>query len=137
LVFTNGCFDILHVGHVRYLEAARGLGDLLVVGVNSDASVRALKGPHRPINSERDRAEVLAALAAVAYVVIFDEPRVSQLVEEIRPAVYAKGGDYTVESLNPEEVAALTRIGAEMRILPLVPGKSTTNLIRAIHEKSD
>lgn len=132
LVFTNGCFDLLHVGHVRYLQAARALGDALVVAVNGDASVRALKGPSRPVNREEDRAEVLAALGCVDYVTIFHTERVTGLLRQIRPQVYAKGGDYTVESLNADERAALEEVGAEIRILPLVPGKSTT----AILEKS-
>jgi rfaE bifunctional protein nucleotidyltransferase chain/domain len=129
MVFTNGCFDILHAGHVRYLQAARRLGDALVVGLNGDASVRALKGPGRPINSEHDRAEVLCALGCVDYVTIFYEARVTGLLRTIRPQVYAKGGDYTPESLNPEELAALREVGAEIKILPLVPGKSTTAII--------
>jgi rfaE bifunctional protein nucleotidyltransferase chain/domain len=129
LVFTNGCFDLLHVGHVRYLQAARMLGDALVVAVNGDESVRALKGPTRPINSEDDRAEVLSALECVDYVTIFHTERISDLAREIRPHIYVKGGDYTVESLNPEEVAALREAGSEIRILPLVPGKSTTAII--------
>lgn len=126
LVFTNGCFDLLHAGHVRYLQAARALGDALVVAVNGDASVRALKGPSRPIHPEEDRAEVLAALGCVDFVVLFDTERVTELVRAIRPHLYAKGGDYTAESLDPEERAALDAVGAEIRILPLVPGRSTT-----------
>ena len=126
LVFTNGCFDLLHVGHVRYLREARALGDALVVAVNGDASVRALKGPTRPINSEDDRAEVLAALECVDYVVIFHTERVTEVVRTIRPHIYAKGGDYTVASLDPGERGALEEAGAAIRILPLVPGKSTT-----------
>ena len=114
LVFTNGCFDLLHVGHVRYLQAARALGDALLVAVNGDASVRALKGPTRPINSEHDRAEVLAALACVDFVTIFHTERVTELVRAIRPHIYAKGGDYTVESLDSGERAALAEIGAEI-----------------------
>jgi len=129
LVFTNGCFDLLHVGHVRYLQAARTLGDALVVAVNGDASVRALKGPTRPVNAEQDRAEVLAALGCVDFVVLFDTERVTELVREIRPHLYAKGGDYTVASLDPGERAALEEVGAEIRILPLVPGKSTTGTL--------
>ena len=129
VVFTNGCFDLLHVGHVRYLQAARALGDALIVAVNGDASVRALKGPTRPVNSEQDRAEVLAALACVDYVVMFDTERVTRLVQAIRPQVYAKGGDYTVEQLNAEERTALGEVSADIRILPLVPGKSTTAMI--------
>ena len=130
LVFTNGCFDLLHAGHVRYLQHARALGDALVVALNGDASVRALKGPTRPINEEQDRAEVLGALACVDYVTIFQSERVTDIVREIRPQVYAKGGDYTVDSLNPGERSALESVGAEIKILPLVPGKSTTNIIK-------
>jgi rfaE bifunctional protein nucleotidyltransferase chain/domain len=130
LVFTNGCFDLLHAGHVRYLQQARGLGDALVVALNGDASVRALKGPARPINEEQDRAEVLGALACVDYVTIFQSERVTDLVQTIRPQVYAKGGDYTVDSLDAGERAALEGVGAEIKILPLVPGKSTTNIIK-------
>ena len=122
IVFTNGCFDILHVGHVRYLQAARAMGEALVVAVNGDASVRALKGPTRPINSAEDRAEVLAALGCVDYVVIFDTERVTDLVHAVRPHVYAKGGDYTMEQLDPEERWALGEVGADIHILPLVPG---------------
>ena len=129
VVFTNGCFDLLHVGHVRYLQAARALGEALIVAVNGDASVRALKGPTRPINSEQDRAEVLAALGCVDYVVIFDTERVTELVHAVRPQVYAKGGDYTVDRLDAEERWALGEVGADIHILPLVPGKSTTAMI--------
>lgn len=129
LVFTNGCFDLLHVGHVRYLQAARALGDALFVGINSDASVRALKGPTRPVNSQDDRAEVLDALACVDYVSIFDGERATDLIERIKPAVYAKGGDYTVDSLHKGELNALRSVGSEIHILPLVPGKSTTGML--------
>ena len=129
LVFTNGCFDLLHVGHVRYLQQARALGDALVVAVNGDASVRALKGPTRPVNSEQDRAEVLAALECVDYVTVFHSERVTDLVQEIRPQVYAKGGDYTVETLDPGERGALQAAGSDIQILALVPGKSTTNIL--------
>jgi rfaE bifunctional protein nucleotidyltransferase chain/domain len=129
LVFTNGCFDLLHAGHVRYLQQARTLGDSLLVALNGDSSVRLLKGPARPLNGEHDRAEVLAALACVDYVTIFQSERVTDLVRAIRPQVYAKGGDYTVDSLNPEERGALEEVGAEIRILPLVPGRSTTAII--------
>ncbi len=137
LVFTNGCFDLLHVGHVRYLEQARALGDALLVAVNGDASVRGLKGPGRPLNDEIDRAEVLAALGCVDYVTIFQEERVTRLLREIRPQVYAKGGDYTPESLNQEEAAALREVGAEVKILPLVRGKSTTKLIKKMESETD
>lgn len=131
LVFTNGCFDLLHVGHVRYLQAARALGDALVVAVNGDESVRALKGPTRPVNPEDDRAEVLAALGCVDYVVIFPEVRVTNVLRAVRPQIYAKGGDYTPESLNKEERAAIDDAGSQISILPLVPGRSTTNILAA------
>ena len=134
IVFTNGCFDILHVGHVRYLAAAKRLGDILVVGLNSDASVRELKGIGRPLNSQDDRAEVMAALEAVDHVIIFAEKRVSHLLRQMRPQIYAKGGDYTVDSLNSEEVVALKEINARIEILPLVPGKSTSKLVQAIQQ---
>jgi formyltetrahydrofolate-dependent phosphoribosylglycinamide formyltransferase len=130
LVFTNGVFDLLHVGHVRYLREARSLGDALVIALNSDDSVRVLKGPTRPINTQDDRAEILRALACVDAVVVFEEPRVTRLIEAIQPHVYTKGGDYTVESLNPEERAALEKAGAEIRILPLVEGRSTTATVQ-------
>jgi len=129
LVFTNGVFDLLHVGHVRYLQEARKLGDALLVAVNGDASVRTLKGPGRPIHAEQDRAEVLAALECVNYVTIFQPVRVTELIAAVRPQVYAKGGDYTVETLNPEERAALDTARSEIRILALVPGRSTTATI--------
>ena len=132
LVFTNGCFDLLHVGHVRYLQAARALGAALVVAVNGDESVRILKGDGRPINGEEERAEVLGALACVDFVTIFQTDRVTELVRALRPHVYAKGGDYTAETLNAEEVAALREAGSDIRILPLVPGKSTTDTIRKL-----
>ncbi len=132
LVFTNGCFDLLHAGHVRYLAQARALGDALVVALNSDDSVRQLKGPSRPVNKEEDRAEILKALRSVDAVCVFNEPRVTRLIEVIKPHVYAKGGDYTIESLNPEERAALERVGAQIEILSLVPGRSTTATLKRV-----
>jgi rfaE bifunctional protein nucleotidyltransferase chain/domain len=129
LVFTNGCFDILHTGHVRYLEGARRLGQALVVGLNGDASVRALKGSTRPINSESDRAEVLAALRCVDAVIIFPETRATRLIEALAPDIYTKGGDYTVESLDPEERLALEKVNCTITFLPLVAGKSTTSTL--------
>jgi rfaE bifunctional protein nucleotidyltransferase chain/domain len=135
IVFTNGCFDLLHAGHVRYLASARQLGDILVVGLNGDASVRELKGEGRPLNSEEDRSEVIAALGAVDYVIVFDEKRAANLMREVRPQIYAKGGDYTVNSLDPDEVAALKEIDARIEILPLVPGKSTSQLIQALQRR--
>ncbi len=126
LVLTNGVFDVLHVGHVRYLKEAATLGDALVVAINGDASVRELKGSGRPVNNAGDRAEMLCALACVDRVVVFEERRASGVIEAIRPHVYTKGGDYTPDSLIDEEKAILDRLGVEIRILSLVPGKSTT-----------
>src|ERR1700694_4288833 len=117
LVLTNGCFDLLHVGHVRYLQAARALGDALAVAINGDDSVRLLKGEGRPLNSESDRAEIVAALECVDYGVLCPEVRVTRLIEKVRPSIYVKGGDYTPVSLHPEEHAALAKIGAEIRIV--------------------
>lgn len=130
IVFTNGCFDILHVGHVRYLGAARALGDCLVVGLNSDASVRRLKGPERPLNEEADRAEVLDALRAVDYVTIFDEPTAAELIEIIRPDVYVKGGDYTIATLPEAEI--VRGYGGRVEFVDLVPERSTTRVIEKL-----
>ncbi len=132
LVVTNGCFDLLHVGHVRYLETARALGDALAVGVNGDTSVQALKGEGRPLNREQDRAEVLAGLAAVDYVVIFPEVRATEFLRQVRPAVYVKGGDYKPETLDADERAALQEVGAEIKIIPFEAGYSTTSLIERL-----
>ncbi|MED5585768.1 MAG: phosphoribosylglycinamide formyltransferase [Verrucomicrobiota bacterium] len=136
LVFTNGCFDLLHVGHVRYLSEARALGDALVVAINSDQSVRSLKGAGRPLNSADDRAEVLLGLESVDRVVVFDSIRATALIEEVRPHIYAKGGDYTEESLDHEERTALLEAGSTIRILSEVEGKSTTALLASAGEKS-
>src|SRR5882724_4978397 len=132
LVVTNGCFDLLHVGHIRYLQAARSLGDALAVGVNGDQSVRELKGANRPINNEHDRAEVLAALECVDFVTIFPEVRATRLLELVRPAVYVKGGDYTPATLNPEERAILEKVGAEVRIIAFEKGYSTSGLLERL-----
>jgi D-glycero-beta-D-manno-heptose 1-phosphate adenylyltransferase len=132
LVATNGCFDILHVGHVRYLQAARALGDALVVGLNGDESSRQLKGPGRPINNQHDRAEVLAALEPVDLVVIFPEMRATRFIEATAPAIYVKGGDYTRETLNVEERTTLERLGADIRIIPFEKGYSTTRLLEQL-----
>lgn len=130
VVFTNGCFDLLHPGHVSYLRAARALGDALVVGLNSDASVERLKGPERPVVSQEDRAAVLVALESVDAVVVFEEDTPVRLLRELKPAVYVKGGDYRIEDLPEAEVAA--QIGTEVKILPFEPGHSTTALIEKI-----
>lgn len=129
LVFTNGCFDLLHVGHVRYLAEARRLGDALLVAINNDESVRALKGDGRPVNRAEDRAAVVAALEAVDHVVVFASVRVTALLQKLRPAIYVKGGDYTAASLDAEERAALEKMGTQIRILPLEAGYSTSNLL--------
>ena len=130
VVLTNGCFDLLHAGHVRYLKEARALSDALVVALNSDASVKKLKGEGRPVHTEADRAEILCALEAVDRVVVFEDERATHVIEELRPQVYAKGGDYTVESLNGDERDALEKVGAEICILSLVPGRSTSQTLR-------
>jgi D-glycero-beta-D-manno-heptose 1-phosphate adenylyltransferase len=132
LVFTNGCFDLLHVGHVRYLQGAAALGDGLLVAINGDESVRALKGPGRPLNRAEDRAEVIAALECVDYVVIFPEIRATELLQKVGPAIYVKGGDYTKDGLHAEERSALERIGTEIRILPYEAGHSTSGLLEKI-----
>ncbi len=135
IVATNGCFDLLHVGHVRYLTAAASLGDLLVVGVNGDDSVRELKGEGRPLNRAADRAEVLSALAAVDCVSIFPEKRALSFLEALRPEIYAKGGDYTPEKLDADERAILEKVGSEIHIIPFAPGYSTTALLTKISEE--
>jgi glycerol-3-phosphate cytidylyltransferase len=130
VVFTNGCFDLLHAGHARYLAEARGLGDALVVGVNSNRSVRSLKGPSRPIVPEEERAELLAHLQCTDFVCLFDEDRPDSLIEAVKPRVHVKGGDYTEDQLPEAEV--VRRSGGEIVILPLVEGRSTSNLIERI-----
>lgn len=130
IVFTNGCFDIMHVGHMRYLQEAAKLGDVLVVGLNSDASVKRLKGPERPINSELDRAEMMCALGFIDYVVIFEEDTPLELIKKIQPDVLVKGGDYSNEYVvGTAEVEAR---GGELVLIPFVEGKSTTNIIKKI-----
>lgn len=126
---TNGCFDLLHRGHVTYLEAARDQGDALLVGVNSDASVRELKGPNRPINAESDRAAVLAALQSVDAVCIFADREALRFLEAVRPDIYAKGGDYTIDTINQEERRLVERLGGKVVVVGGVPGKSTSALI--------
>jgi rfaE bifunctional protein nucleotidyltransferase chain/domain len=137
VVATNGCFDLLHVGHLRYLTEARAFGDFLWVGLNGDASVRELKGPTRPITSEADRAELLAALRIVDAVTIFPAVRATAFLVAARPDIYVKGGDYTPESLNPEEAAALRACKAKIEIVSLVPGKSTSKIVEKMSEKTE
>jgi glycerol-3-phosphate cytidylyltransferase len=133
LVATNGCFDILHVGHTRYLEEARKLGDVLIVGINSDKSVQQLKGPHRPLNSEQDRAEILSSLRCVDYVTIFGEQTADEFLKAVKPQIYAKGGDYTHETL--PETPLMKSLGGEVVFIKLIPGKSTTQLLARMQEK--
>jgi len=132
IVATNGCFDLLHLGHVRYLQAARALGELLVVGLNGDRSVYELKGAGRPITTERDRAEILAALQCVDLATIFPEIRATKFLAAVRPAVYVKGGDYTPATLDQEERAILKEIGSAIRLIPFEIGYSTSGLIEQI-----
>jgi rfaE bifunctional protein nucleotidyltransferase chain/domain len=131
VVFTNGCFDLLHPGHVRYLEAARSLGDALIVGVNTDASVQRLdKKPPRPLNPEGDRAELVAALACVDRVVLFGEDTPLELITALQPDILVKGGDYRLEEIVGREVVKAR--GGQVKIIPLVPGYSTTALLERI-----
>jgi D-glycero-beta-D-manno-heptose 1-phosphate adenylyltransferase len=132
LVVTNGCFDLLHRGHVTYLESARNLGGALLVGVNSDASISELKGPHRPINCEEDRAAVLAALESVDGVCIFTDRTALRFLSVAEPDIYVKGGDYTIDTINQEERQLVEKLGGKVMVLPVVPGKSTTSLLAKI-----
>ncbi len=130
IVTTNGCFDILHVGHVRILKQSKALGDILVVGINSDASVRALKGPERPINNQNDRAELLSSLECVDVVSIFDEGTPVEFIKVVKPDIHVKGADYKPQDL--EETPVVEGLGGRVEILPLVPQKSTTSLVQKI-----
>lgn len=132
VVVTNGCFDILHVGHVRYLQKTKSFADYMIVLLNSDKSVRSIKGPTRPINNEQDRAEVLNALACVDYVVMFDEDSPANLIDEIKPDVYTKGADYTKETLPEADIMRKNNIKVEF--IEFVAGKSTTNTINKMKE---
>lgn len=130
IVLTNGCFDLLHAGHIETLETARAYGNVLIVGVNGDASVKALKGPDRPLNAEDNRARVIAALHCVDAVTIFNEPTAGELLAAVRPHIYVKGGDYDVETLPERDVVRDFNI--RVVFCPLVPGLSTTQLIEAV-----
>jgi rfaE bifunctional protein nucleotidyltransferase chain/domain len=132
LVVTNGCFDLLHVGHVTYLEKARSLGDALLVGLNGDEGVRQLKGPDRPVNSAEDRAALLAALESVTAVCVFTERTAMELLSEVKPDVYVKGGDYTLDTVNQEERRLVEKLGGTVKVIPGVAGKSTTALLEKI-----
>ena len=132
LVFTNGCFDILHVGHVRYLAQARALGDALVVAVNSDRSVRELKGAGRPVMSEGERAELLAALESVDYVTVFDDASPRRLIAEVLPDVLVKGGDYQLDEIHGRE--EVERAGGRVHSLPFIAGASTSSIIERVRK---
>lgn len=139
-VFTNGCFDLLHLGHVRYLQEARDLGDFLIVGLNSDSSTRRLKGPGRPLVPEEERAEILAALTCIDYVTVFDEPTASELLSLLQPAIYVKGGDYGLgQSSMPDtsrlpEAKVVQQYGGVVRLIAYLPDHSTSELIATIRQ---
>lgn len=132
IILTNGCFDLLHVGHLRAFIEAKKLGDLLIVGINSDHSVQALKGATRPIIAEKDRAELVSGLKPVDHVIIFDEVTVVHLLEIIKPHVYVKGGDYTLENLPEKET--IIKLGIEVKFIPLIAGISTTEIVKRIQK---
>lgn len=134
IVFTNGCFDIIHAGHVRYLTTAKNFGDVLIVGLNTDESVRRLKGSSRPINNQNDRAEVLLGLKAVDHVIFFGEATAENLIAEVKPNIYVKGGDYTLETL--PEAKIVQRFGGRVELVNLVAGRSTTNIVQKILEQT-
>lgn len=134
MVFTNGCFDLLHLGHIKYLQQSKELGDVLVVGVNSDTSTTALKGPHRPLIGEGARAETIAALGCVDYVVIFSELTAENVISVLEPQVYVKGGDYASEEDIPES-KLVRSYGGKVELLTFVPGFSTSSIIESIVER--
>ncbi|MCR5266573.1 MAG: D-glycero-beta-D-manno-heptose 1-phosphate adenylyltransferase [Cyanobacteria bacterium RUI128] len=133
VVTTNGCFDILHVGHIRYLQKTKSFADYLIVLLNSDKSVKSIKGEGRPINNESDRAEILTALSCVDFVVLFDEDSPAELLDEIKPDVYTKGADYTMETLPERDI--MLKNGIRVEFIDFVQGKSTTNIIDKINNK--
>ncbi|KAB2643246.1 MAG: adenylyltransferase/cytidyltransferase family protein [Verrucomicrobia bacterium] len=132
VVLTNGCFDLLHRGHLTYLQQSAALGDLLIVAVNSDASVRALKGEGRPLNNEQDRAFALACLRSVDATVIFPGPRLADEITALKPDIYTKAGDYSLDTIDASERSALLATGAEIRFLPFVAGHSTTSHLQRL-----
>ena len=131
-VFTNGCFDIIHIGHVRYLKASKQCGDILIVGLNSDSSVKKLKGNSRPVNNQNDRAEILSEFNFVDYVIIFDENSPAYLLDRIKPDIYTKGADYTMDNL--PEAPVVIKNNIEVRFINFVEGKSTTNILNKIRQ---
>lgn len=130
VVFTNGCFDVLHRGHVTYLAAARDLGDCLIVGLNNDASVRRLKGENRPVNNENDRALVLSALSFIDYIILFEEDTPKNLIEQVKPDILVKGGDYKIENIVGADF--VTKNGGEVLTIPFVDGYSSTKIIQSL-----
>jgi len=130
IVFTNGCFDLIHIGHVRYLVEAKKLGDILIVGINSDESVRSLKGKNRPIINEKERAEITDSLKPVDYVVVFNEKTPDKLIEQLKPDIHVKGGDYQMDEIH--ESKSMRRIGGKTVILREIEGKSTSNILQRI-----
>ena len=135
IIWANGCFDLIHVGHVTFLERARSLGDLLIVGVNGDESVRSLKGNDRPLVGVEDRARVVASLASVDYVVVFEEKRTNRCLEAIKPDVYVKGGNYNIDTIDPGERDLILSYGGEIVFVEEVPGKSTSDLLREMQRE--
>jgi len=134
LVVTNGCYDVLHAGHVRYLQQAAELAELLLVGINDDAGVRALKGDDRPINDQNDRLEIIAGLEAVDAVCVFPGTRATEFLKLSRPTVWVKGGDYSMNSLNTAEKTAVESTGGRIMLLPLTPGRSTSEIIKRMRK---
>jgi len=132
IVWTNGCFDILHVGHIKYLQEAKSHGDCLIIGVNSDSSVEKLKGENRPIIGETERVEILSSLEFVDYVILFDEERVTRFLKELKPDVFIKGGDYSIDTLDQEERSTVQKYGGRIVLIPPIKDKSTTNMIKKI-----
>ena len=135
LVFTNGCFDLLHSGHLTLLNHAAALGDALVVGLNSDASVRCLKGPERPVVSQQERAQILAALRCVDFIIIYEEEQATETIRAVRPHIYVKGGDYRRDEI--PEVPLVEALGGEVVLVPHVPGRSTTRIINDVRTRAD
>lgn len=135
ILTTNGCFDIIHAGHVRYLKQAKELGDILIMCLNSDTSVKRLKGPSRPLNHEDDRAEVISSLQAVDYVVIFEEDTPIDILAKIKPNIHVKGGDYTEDTL--PETKVIKEGGGKIQFIPFVEGRSTTNIINKINQNNN